>query len=364
MNGLILASFVDILGYIGYILLAILVLLVMITVHELGHYIVGKIFKFGITEFSIGFGPKIYQKKKKDGELFSIRFLPFGGYCSFVGEDEESDEKNAFNNKKPYQRILVLISGALMNFLLSIVVIAVSFSVYGYSAVIAYNMPETTGVEMIDNTLVKNDIILSCEGKNVYIVTDLMKASSGKEKGETVELKILRKGKVNVIDFVLKDDTNYENVEDMSRLYSAFGTLDNGLLITGVKHGGFSTVGRVFDYSFKLVGTVFRIFGQLITGALGINSIGGTVTTLGVTANAVRTGGLWSLLNITALIGVNLAVFNLLPIPALDGSRVVFTLIEWIRRKPISRRVEGVIHTVGFVLILLFAVFVDLQRCF
>lgn len=362
MNSLFLASFTEILGYIGYILLAILVLLVMITVHELGHYIVGKIFKFGITEFSIGFGPKIYQKKKKDGELFSVRLLPFGGYCSFVGEDEENDSPNAFNNKKPYQRILVLISGALMNFLLSIVVVAVSFSIYGYSAVIAYNMPEPT-IE-ISNTLIKNDVILSCEGKNVYIVTDLMNACDGHEKGDVVTLKIIRKGEIMSIDYTLSADTHFKSVEDTAKLYTAFNTLDNGFLITGVRNGGFSTVGRVFDYSFKLVGTVFRIFGQLITGALGIGSVGGTVTTLGVTANAVRTGGLWSLLNITALIGVNLAVFNLLPVPALDGSRVVFTIIEWIRRKPINRRAEAIIHTVGFILILLFAVFIDLQRCF
>lgn len=364
MNVLVLASFLDVLGYIGYILLAILVLLVMITVHEFGHYIVGKIFKFGITEFSIGFGPKIFQKKKKDGELFSIRLLPFGGYCSFVGEDEENDAPNAFNNKKPYQRILVLISGALMNFILSIVVVAISFGIYGYSAVIAYNMPEPTTTEISQNTLMKNDVILSCEGKSVYIVTDLMSACMGKEKGETVKLKILRNGKTNTIDFTLLSDTKFNNVEDVSRLNQAFGTLDNGFLITGVKHGGFSTVGRVFDYSFKLVGTVFRIFGQLITGTLGLSSMGGTITTLGVTANAVKTGGLWSLLNITALIGVNLAVFNLLPVPALDGSRVVFTLIEWIIRRPVNRKVEGIIHTVGFILILLFAIFIDLQRCF
>jgi regulator of sigma E protease len=250
-----------------------------------------------------------------------------------------------------------------MNFLLSIVVVAVSFSIYGYSAVIAYNMPEPTGTE-ISSTLYKNDVILSCEGKNVYIVTDLMNACGGKEKGEVVSLKILRKGEIIELEYILNADTDFKSVEDVSKLYKAFNTLDNGFLITGVKHGGISTVGRVFDYSFKLVGTVFRIFGQLITGALGLGSVGGTVTTLGVTANAVRTGGLWSLLNITALIGVNLAVFNLLPIPALDGSRVLFTTIEWIRKKPINRRVEGIIHTVGFILILLFAVFIDLQQCF
>ena len=109
---------------------------------------------------------------------------------------------------------------------------------------------------------------------------------------------------------------------------------------------------------------IFTVLGQLITGALGISSVGGTVTTISVTAEAIKVGGFRNLLNISSFIGVNLAVFNLLPIPALDGSRVVFTLIEGIRKKPLNRNVEGIIHTVGLFALLLFAVFVDLQRCF
>lgn len=363
MNNLFLSSFLDTLSFIGYIMLAVLVLLIMITVHEFGHYIVGKIFKFSISEFSIGFGPKIFQKKKKNGELFSVRLLPFGGYCSFLGEDEDVTDPNAFNNKKPWQRILVLISGALMNFLLSILIVGIMFGVYGFSAVIAYDSPNTTE-SSVNQGLNKYDVILSCEGKNVYVLTDLMSASSGKTKGDTVSLEIIRDDKIINTDFVLLADTNYKNVEDLQTLTSAFGINENGFAVTGVKNGGLKTFLRTFDYSFKTIGTIFRVFGQLITGVLGVRSLGGTVTTLSVTANAVKAGGLWSLLNISSFIGINLAVFNLLPIPALDGSRVVFTLIEWIRKKPLNRRAEGIIHTIGFVFILLFAVFIDLQRCF
>ena len=123
-------------------------------------------------------------------------------------------------------------------------------------------------------------------------------------------------------------------------------------------------LGRSFEYTFKLSGTIFKVLGQLLTGALGLSAMGGTVSTVAMTATGVQTYGMSFLLQITALIGVNLAVVNMLPIPALDGSKVVFTLIEWVRGKPINRKVETVIHAVGLILLLAFAVLVDLQHCF
>ena len=113
---------------IGSIGIALLVLLFMITVHEFGHYIVAKIFDFKVNEFAIGMGPAIYKKTKKNGEIFSIRMLPLGGYCAFEGEDQENSDNRAFNNKKPWQRILVLIAGASMNFICAILVFCISFS--------------------------------------------------------------------------------------------------------------------------------------------------------------------------------------------------------------------------------------------
>ena len=160
----------------------------------------------------------------------------------------------------------------------------------------------------------------------------------------------------------------------MQGLYSALGIYyetdsdgqmqNGGLYATSIRFGFFETLGRSFEYSFMLAGTIFTVLGQLITGALGIGSLGGTVTTVAVTADAIRIGGFRQILNMTSFIGVNLAVFNLLPFPALDGSRVVFTAIEGIRKKPLNRRVEGIIHTIGLFVLLAFAVFVDLQRCF
>ena len=127
------------------------------------------------------------------------------------------------------------------------------------------------------------------------------------------------------------------------------------------KFGFFETLGRSFVYSFKIAGSAFRVLGELLTGRIGIRSFGGPVSTIKVTSQAVS-GGFRYFLEISALIGVNLAVFNLLPIPALDGSKVVFTVIEWIRGKPISRKVEAIIHAAGFIFLLGFAILVDILQ--
>ncbi len=374
MNYLILSSFGQVMSYIGYIALAILILLIMITVHEFGHYIAGKIFHFGIDEFAIGFGPKIFSKKKKNGELFSVRAFPIGGFCAFRGEDDDSDDPTAFNNKKWWQRIIVLVSGAFMNYLLALVVIIIMFSCYGQTTLVAYKMQDRPSEILEEYCFEEKDIILSSNGKNIYLITDLMNAVKDREKGDKVDFKVRRGGKEMDIKVELRTSTHFENIEDVKGLYSALGIYyqvdgngemqDGGIYATSIKFGFFETIGRSFEYSFMLAGTVFTVLGQLITGALGIGSLGGTVTTIAVTADAIKMGGLRQILNMMSFIGVNLAVFNLLPFPALDGSRVVFTAIEGIRRKPLNRRVEGLIHTIGLFALLIFAVFVDLQQCF
>ncbi|MBP5467369.1 MAG: site-2 protease family protein [Clostridia bacterium] len=369
---MLLASFQELLGYIGYVLLSILVLLLMITVHEAGHYFAGKILGFGVEEFSIGFGPKIFSKKKKNGEIFSVRLIPFGGYCAFTGEDKEDDNENAFNNKSPWKRIIVLISGAFMNYILALVIIFTMFGIYGQTAYVPVKM-NYNEIYTTENSLNEKDVIIRADNKNIYLITDAISVLSGKQKDETVNFTVIRNGKTTDINVTLRETADFKNMEDVQKLYDVLGIYysvsgeeitETGLYATSVRFSFFETVGRGVEYSFKLAGTIFTVLGQLLTGRIGLSSMGGTVTTIAVTANAIRQGGLRYLLYISSFIGVNLAVFNLLPIPALDGSRVVFTLIEWIRKKPISRKAEGIIHVVGFALILCFAVFVDLQHCF
>ncbi len=432
---------------------ALLILLVMITVHEFGHYVAGKIFKFKIDEFAIGFGPKLYRKNRKNGEVFSVRALPLGGFCAFRGEDEDDDHPGAFHNKKPWQRIIVLISGAMMNFLLALVVIIINFGVFGQTMLMAYDVVKDVAVDPA-YSLQSGDVILEANGKNVYLTTDLMDAVKGKQKGDKVTFTVLRKGEDGknhrqTVEVVLRTDANIKNLESTESLYDAIGIaqrvtvtkstgaglqagdviyqidgaeaygvpsmialldgktagqsvtvtvwrdgamqdvtvtlLDAGELTENakvkamlgieegtvsreiygcsVKLGFFQTIGRAFQYAFRIAGTIFTVLGQLLTGKLGFLSLGGPVTTISMTSQMVAAG--WrTLLEITAFIGVNLAVFNLLPIPALDGSRVVFTTIEWVRKKPLSRKIEAVVHFVGFVVLIGFALLVDLLQLF
>ena len=387
MYTLLLADFTSVAKSILYVLLAILILLIMITVHEFGHYIVGKIFKFKIDEFAIGFGPAIYKKTKKNGEVFSIRLLPLGGFCAFAGEDDLEEEKkknkepfeeetlsqdndkdyklkhqNDFVNKPPWQRILVLVSGAFMNLLLALVVSAVFLGVYGCPAYQVSSFTDSQGTyHAVLAPFEEDDVIVSINGKNIYMVTDIMDAIDNKEVGDTVVVEVLRDGRHVDLSIVI-GSYEIENIESVGETLSNIGV--PALYKTSVRFGFFNMLGRVFEYTFKIGLSVLMVLGQLVTGKLGVSAMGGTVTTIAQTAQGIQNYGVEYLLQITSLIGVNLAIFNLLPLPALDGSKVVFTAIEWVRGKPINRRVESIIHFVGIILLFAFAILVDLQHCF
>lgn len=463
LNNLLAASAV--LKNIGYVAIAVLILLIMITVHEAGHYFVGKLFKFKINEFAIGMGPALFKRKLKSGEVFSVRALPLGGFCAFDGEDDDKEDENSFNRKKPWQRILVLLAGATMNYLLALVVIAITFGVYGQQVIGVSHVNDGVKTEQ---SLTDGDYIewVKVNGKktSVYITTDLTQALKNVKAGQTVEIGVLRKdGKYaratsEVRKVVLREDLKLANMTEVNKVYDALGfrsaltmKVENGttsrfkngdiLLKIGdsddsdsatfiddetdffnalkdkvagqsvyffvygspnalppvalgeewqsadkssaeaiaayfgvtfgekeyyvtaayAKFGFFKTLGRSFVYSFKVAGTLFASLGQLLTGKIGIRAVGGTITTI-KTASQLISYGWFFALQITAFIGVNLAVFNLLPIPALDGARIVFCLIEWIFKKPVNRKVEGAIHAVGLILLLGFAILVDVLQ--
>lgn len=352
------------------VVLAILILLAMITVHEFGHYAAGKILKFKINEFAIGFGPKLFRRvSKKTGEAFSVRLFPLGGYCAFDGEEGEASTPDSFNNKAPWKRIIVLVSGPLMNYILALLLVIISLFSFGQ---MLFKVGAVTPADdaYAGYSLCADDLITSANGKGIYLTTDLMSALKGKGEGEKVGFTVLRGGERLDIEVMLRSDCDFENSEDTKKLWTALGIGtyegEDGLKYWAVgveshRFGFFETIGRAFVYSFKIAGTIFKVLGELLTGHLGLSSMGGPVTTIKLTSE-IAAQSLQSFLEIAAYIGVNLAVFNLLPIPALDGSKVIFCLIEWIFRKPVPRKIEAVIHAAGFILILAFAVIVDILQ--
>ena len=442
MNTNTLLSFASVMKSVGGVLLAVVILLVMVTVHEFGHYVAGKILGFKINEFSVGFGPAILKKRsKKTGELFALRIIPLGGYCAFDGEDDYEDEngedgakngeadtpfaetleekpietaagqtpvvatvENAaneggmyeptektaekkeeypepkgarFNDQPPWKRIIVLIAGATMNYILAVFLIILMFASVGrpvYKVVVENPNPEaataqTASVEQTSDALeeaatgglMTGDVILQIDGKHVYMITDYMDALEGKKKGDSVPVTVLREGKRQTAYMVLAANGDFANMSDTNTLLKAMNIY--GLYTVTEKQGFFPTIGHSFAYSVKIGGTVLRSLGELLTGKLGLRAMGGPVTTIKITSEAAASG-LLSFLNIAAFIGVNLAVFNLLPIPALDGCKVIFCIIEWIRKKPVNRKVETIIHFVGIVFLFGFAILVDLLQLF
>ena len=390
------------------VLLAILILLVMVTVHEFGHYVAGKILGFKINEFSVGFGPAIFKKRsKKTGELFALRVIPLGGYCAFDGEDEFDDEEETkgheeapfvemqspetqndegmsevkeektetsaedypepqgerFNDQAPWKRIIVLIAGATMNYLLALTFIIVMFACFGRPMYKVMDLGGEEGVPTVtmEDELQLGDVITKIDGKTVYLITDYMDVLDGHRQGDRLTVTVLRGGEEKDVYMELKADADIKNLSDTNTLLVAMGVYE--LRTTTEKEGFFKTIGNSMAYSVKIGGTVLRSLGELLTGKLGVDAMGGPITTIKVTSEAAAVS-FSSFLNIAAFIGVNLAVFNLLPIPALDGCKVIFCAIEWIRKKPVNRKVETIIHFAGLIFLFGFAILVDLLQLF
>lgn len=430
-----LLTFSDIMKNAGGVLAAVAVLLAMVTIHEFGHYLAGKILGFKINEFSVGFGPAIFKKRsKKTGELFALRVVPLGGYCAFDGEDEADEEtekspedkKNAadepfsemaetgesgekagslraeeiaeenqaqsgkesdypepkgirFNDQPPWKRIIVLLAGATMNYLLGLLLIFVMFVSVGrpmYSVVkenpdkneeAAANgvrsslFLDTQDGEAEENGLCTGDVIVRIEGKKVYLISDYLSALKGKNAGDTAKIEVLREENGERVSRIVEVTLAVSSSEFDALTKTGYMVRSLGVyaLAPVTQREGFGrAAGDSFAYSFKEAGMVLSSLGQLITGKIPLKSMGGPITTIRITSQQATSGWL-SFLNIASFIGVNLAVFNLLPIPALDGSKIVFCIIEWIRKKPINRKVEAMIHFIGIIVLFGFAILVD-----
>ena len=353
-------SVLSVLSVILYnVLIPLLILSLLIFVHELGHYLAARMFKTAIKEFAIGMGPRIIShRSKKTKIIYSIRAIPMGGALTMHGEDEESEVENAVSRKPVWQRFIIISAGSIMNLLLGFIIMSIFVSgasdfnstkvnrfVDGYSI-------SNTG-ERSDEKLMESDEILRVNGKKINVYNDLLYAIL-REGKEPVNITVIRNG-----EKVELKNIKFPSITEEGMI---FGLIDFETQRYEKTFG--AVVKQAFFQSFSTIDMVWTSFFDLITGKYGMEAVSGPVGITQTIGNSAReavenkNGGFRSLLFLFALITMNLGIVNLLPLPALDGGRIVFLLIELIRGKPIKPEYEGYVHLAGFALLMLFMIFV------
>ena len=337
-----------------YILLAIFIFGLLILIHELGHYIAARIFKVTIKEFAIGMGPKLVSYvSKKTNIRYSLRLFPIGGFVSMVGEDEDTDDPNALNKKKPWQRLIIMAAGAAMNILVGVVAmtILVATPKFLIGGTTVAQLDEEYKQVQSDELLV-GDRIVKVGKTRVHYYQELSYEIMN-QGYEPTDLTVIRNGEKTVLKSVVFPTTE-ESGAVFGDMFFRVKAMDKtfGTVISYSLYSSFSTIKMIWD---SLV--------SLITGRFGFSSLSGPVGVTKTVAESAR-AGLSNLVYISIFITMNLGVFNLLPIPSLDGSRILFVLIEMVRGKPVNPKYEGYIHFVGIILLFILMIVITFKDIF
>ena len=321
-----------------YVVLAILLLGVLIIAHEAGHFWAARACGIEVQEFAMGMGPLLAKWKSRRGTQFSIRLLPIGGFCQFYGEDEEDSDPRAFNNQAVWKRMLTVASGPLMNFAVALLVIVLYMSALGLTTTV----PRVGEVEphAAEAGLMAGDTLLAVNGADVTDVNTVLTEISG-SAGENVTLHVRRGGEE--LDVVIAPFYD----EEVARYRVGFTFAQERVRISLLQSIPFSV-----SYNVESVRLIVQTLKNLVFKGEGVSDVTGPVGTVYVIQEVTQQGGIDIYLELLALISVNLGVMNLLPIPGLDGSRLLFLLVEAVRRKPVKRELEGAIHGAGFILLM------------
>ena len=319
----------------------------IIFIHEFGHFAAAKLVGVTVHEFSIGMGPKIFGFTKKE-TLYSIRILPIGGYVKLEGEDGESDDEGALCNKKAWQKFLVLFAGGFMNFVLGFLIFIFIVS----NSVITSNVIDSVhdGFEMKNQGFAPGDKIIAMEanGKTQKIrsYNDIMLFNI--KNGETdANITVLRNGE-KITKFV-----KVKSLEDGRKIFG----FTPKILPKTFKN----VIVAAFDRSIFVIKLVFLSLWWLVTGKVALSSVSGPVGIVTEINSTVSEGtfvGFLNTLSLAGLISINLGVMNLLPIPALDGGRIFFVIVEKIIGHKINPEKEGLVHFIGFALLMAFMLFI------
>lgn len=337
------------------IIFAILFFGIIIMSHELGHFSLARLFKVKINEFSIGMGPAVLKKKGKETQ-YSLRLLPIGGFVSMEGEEEESTDERAFCNKPVWQRFLIVLAGAVINIVLGTVLLSVLIS--------QQNLVGTTqihsfkeGSQLEASGLQAKDIIKEINGRHVFSDNDVSYLMFTDDDGK-MDFVVERNGEkieINGVEF-----TKVEENGETKIVYD--------MVIVGVDKTFLSVTSAACKQTVSVARMVWMSLGDLLTGKYGLKDVSGAIGTVSIIADTVeesqKTTDYSGLINIMAFITINIGVFNLLPVPALDGGRLFFMLIEMIFRKPIPAKYENWIHAAGLILLLAFMAIVSFSDIF
>lgn len=338
------------------IIMMVLMFTTIVVIHEWGHYITAKKCGVLVHEFAIGMGPKIWSIQKGE-TLYSVRIFPIGGFCSMEEDIGKSSNPRAMSSKKPWQKLLIVSAGAIMNFILAWVLISVIIGYGGYSG----NVIETVEPNMPAQTvgLMSGDKIIAIDGIEVKRLSDITNYVVRAEK--TYTLSIVREKSE---PFDIEVTTKQLTADEVARFGFTMERLHYNIIENVVK--GFTT-------TCNLIKELWNGFLQIITGQVAMDQLAGIVGVVDASAkqwdSSLQTGGIslaiMNMLSIAAMLSANLAIINLLPLPALDGGRIVFILVELLRGKPIEAEKEGAVHFIGFVLLMLLTVVVfynDIMR--
>ena len=346
-----------------YIVLAILIFGFLIFIHELGHFLTAKLMGVQVNEFAICMGPAIWQRKRGE-TTYSLRCIPVGGYCAMEGEDEDSDNPRAFGRVAVWRRLLILVAGSFMNFFTGFLIVLILLSsAAGFSTTVIDGFYEGCPMASEDG-LQEGDQFYRIDGERVYLYADIPLLLSRNTTGK-YDLEIIRGGeKIKLEDFPMAQQTYTVDGKEET-LY--------GFLFRAEENAFGSLVKNAWNNTLYFVQLVRLGLSDLITGAVGLKDMSGPVGIVKVisdtgNASASTSDGIQNVLYLGAFIAVNLAVMNMLPLPALDGGRVVCLLltaiIETVTRRKLNPKYEGYLHTAGIVLLLGLMVFVTFHDVF
>lgn len=336
-------------GVLTTILLTLLIFGLLVLIHETGHYIAARAFNIGVREFSIGFGPKLYQKKGKYN-LFSIRAIPMGGYVSMIGETEEVEDESeksiAFRSKPIWQRVIVALSGSIMNILAGLIVLAIlvaSQKSYATTTIGAFTEDAVSNYQGLE----VGDKIIKLNGKNIDSANDLFF--------------LLQIDGIEPLDVTVLRDGEKKSFSIQFNTISASGVLlaSPDFKVQSVQRTFGRAISEIYHQSISNVKMIYRLIGETLKGRFGIEGVSGPIGIGEVVGEAKASSTpVRSLSSLFVTIALNLGIFNLLPIPMLDGGMIMFLIYEAIFRRRVPEKVEAAITMFFMVILILFAIFI------